>query len=117
MQFIEYPKCSTCIKAKKFLVECGLDFDDRNIKLNNPTKEELKKWHLLSGLPLKKLFNTSGLIYKDLGLSQKLATMSEEEQFELLSSNGMLVKRPILVLDNKAYFGFKKEEREKELRK
>ena len=113
MLFIEYPKCTTCIKAKKFLMNEGIEFNDRNIKEDNPNKEELIKWHKLSNLPLKKLFNTSGLLYKELNLKDKLDTMSDTEKYELLASNGMLVKRPILVLDNVVLFGFKEEEYKK----
>ena len=107
MLFICYPKCTTCQKAKKWLCDNGVSFIERNIKENNPTLEELKAWHKQSGLPLKKFFNTSGLQYKALGLKDKLPTMSEEEQFQLLASDGMLVKRPILVDDNFVLVGFK----------
>ena len=107
MLFICYPKCTTCRKAKQWLCDNGISFIERNIKENNPTLEELKAWHKQSGLPLKKFFNTSGLQYKALGLKDKLPTMSEEEQFQLLASDGMLVKRPILVDDNFALVGFK----------
>ena len=110
MLFIEYPKCSTCIKAKKYLEANNVKFIDRDIKLNNPTVDELKKWHKLSNLPLKKLFNTSGLLYKEMDLKNKLDTLTDEEKYNLLASNGMLVKRPILVLDNIVLFGFKEEE-------
>ncbi len=110
MLFVEYPKCSTCQKAKKFLEDNGLAFEDRHIKENRPTAEELRIWHQKSGLPLKKFFNTSGLKYKELGLSAKLPTMSEEEQFALLASDGMLVKRPVLVGENFVLLGFKEAE-------
>ena len=96
MLFIEYPKCTTCQKAKKFLTDNGVEFIDRHIKEENPTYEELKSWYLESGLPLKKFFNTSGLLYKSMDLKNKLPEMSEEEQLKLLSTDGMLVKRPIL---------------------
>ena len=109
MLFIEYPKCTTCIKAKSFLQLNNYSFIDRNIKENNPTKEELIKWHKESGLPLKKLFNTSGLLYKELGLKEKLDKMSDDEKYELLASNGMLVKRPILVTKKVVTFGFKED--------
>lgn len=107
MLFVEYPKCTTCKKAKAWLESRGVSFDDRNIKEQNPTKDELRRWHALSGLPLRKLFNTSGLQYKALGLKDKLPTMSEDEQFALLASDGMLVKRPILMGKDFAFFGFK----------
>ncbi len=107
LQFICYPKCTTCQKAKKWLEDNGIAFEERNIKENHPTIEELKVWHKQSGLPLKKFFNTSGLQYKALGLKDKLPTMSEEEQFQLLDSDGMLVKRPILVGDDFVLVGFK----------
>jgi len=97
MIFICYPRCTTCQKAKKWLEENGLVFEERNIKENNPTIEELKEWHKKSGLPLKKFFDTSGQMYKTLKLKDKLPSMSEEEQYNLLASDGMLVKRPILV--------------------
>ena len=108
--FVEYPKCSTCQKAKKFLLEQGVTFEDRHIVEQTPTKEELKAWYEKSGLPLKRFFNTSGLVYKDLGLKEKLPQMSEEEQLELLSSNGMLIKRPLLIGDDVVLVGFKPTE-------
>lgn len=107
MLFIHYPKCSTCQKAKKWLLEKGVEFTERDIKEENPTKTELQKWHSRSGLDIKKFFNTSGLIYKDLGLKDKLVSMSEEEKYELLATNGMLVKRPILVADDFVLVGLK----------
>ena len=110
MLFIEYPPCSTCKKAGKFLTDHGCVFERRHIKENPPTAEELRLWKEKSGLPLKKFFNTSGLVYKDLQLKDKLPAMSEEEQLNLLSSNGMLVKRPILVLENRVLVGFKEAE-------
>jgi len=110
MLFIEYPKCSTCIKAKKWLEDNGIDFIDRNIKLDNPTIEELREWVKLSSRPLNKVFNTSGLLYKEYNLKDKLALMSDEEKLEMLSSNGMLVKRPIIVEKDYVLFGFKEEE-------
>ena len=109
MLFVEYPKCTTCQKAKKWLDENKIEYEDRHIKEKNPTIDELKEWHKKSGLPLKKFFNTSGLLYKELKLKDKLPTMSEEEQYELLASDGMLVKRPIIVKDDKILVGFKAE--------
>lgn len=110
MLFLQYPPCSTCQKAKKWLDEKGISYKDRHIKEENPTAEELKRWHLESGLPLKKFFNTSGLLYKSMELKDKLPAMSEEEQYELLASNGMLVKRPIVVGDGFVLVGFKETE-------
>ena len=110
MQFICYPKCTTCQKARKWLDANGAAYDERHIKDNNPTTDELKKWHKQSGLPLKKFFNTSGLQYKALNLKEKLPAMSEEEQFKLLASDGMLVKRPLLIGDGFALVGFKEDE-------
>ena len=95
--FLEYPKCSTCQKAKKWLDERGISYEDRHIVEQNPTAEEIKAWREKSGLPLKRFFNTSGLKYKELGLKDRLPQMSEEEQYALLSTDGMLVKRPIVV--------------------
>ncbi len=108
--FICYSKCTTCKKAKEWLKENQIDFEERDIKAERPTIEELRKWHKKSGLPLKRFFNTSGLVYKELGLSKKLSEMSEEDQLVLLASDGMLVKRPILVSDEKILVGFKAEE-------
>ena len=110
MQFICYPKCTTCQKAKKWLEENNVAFIERHIRENNPTVEELKAWHRQSGLPLKKFFNTSGLQYKALQLKEKLPTMSEDEQFELLASDGMLVKRPLLIGETFVLVGFKEAE-------
>ena len=107
--FIEYPKCTTCRKAKKFLTENNVDFEDRDIVLNNPTEEELGKWIKLSGLEIKKFFNTSGVLYREMNLKGKIKTMSKEEMIEILSTNGMLVKRPLLVMDDKVLVGFKEE--------
>ncbi|MCI9128148.1 MAG: arsenate reductase family protein [Eubacterium sp.] len=107
IKIIQYPKCSTCKKAVKFLQDNNVEFESRDIKENNPTAEELKKWHEMSGLPLKRFFNTSGLKYKELGLKDKLPQMSEEEQYELLATDGMLVKRPILVGEDYVLVGFK----------
>lgn len=113
MLFVCYPKCTTCQKAKRFLDENGMNYDERNIKEQNPTIEELKDWHKASGLPLKKFFNTSGMLYRSTELAKKLPSMSEDEQFALLASDGMLVKRPILVTDNTVLVGFKESEWEK----
>ena len=110
MLFVEYPKCTTCQKAKKFLDSRGVAYVDRHIKEENPTADELRAGHSRSGLPLKKFFNTSGLQYKALGLKDKLPAMSEEEQFALLASDGMLVKRPILVGEDFILVGFKEEQ-------
>ena len=95
--FLEYPKCTTCQKASKWLDTHGVSYEDRHIKEQNPTAAELQEWHKKSGQPLKKFFNTSGLVYKDLQLKDKLPSMSEQEQFELLSTDGMLVKRPLII--------------------
>jgi len=116
MVFVCYPKCSTCQKAKAFLEELGVSFDQRDIKLENPTAEELRAWRQKSGLPLKKFFNTSGLQYKALGLKDKLPAMSEEEQLALLATDGMLVKRPILVGDDFVLTGFRQAEWETKLK-
>ena len=110
MKFICYPKCSTCQKAKKWLDEQGVEYTERHIVENNPTYDELKEWYTKSGLPLKKFFNTSGLLYKEMQLKDKIPTMSEEEQLKLLATNGMLVKRPLLVLENTVLVGFKEEQ-------
>ncbi len=110
MLFIEYPKCTTCKKAKTWLDEHGLEYTDRHIKEANPTLAELKDWYQLSGLPLKKFFNTSGVLYKQMQLKDKLPQLSEQEQLELLASDGMLVKRPLLVLDDVVLVGFKPEQ-------
>ena len=107
--FVEYPKCTTCKKAKKWLEENGVEFTDRHIAEENPTKEELTDWYQKSGLPLKRFFNTSGLKYKELNLKDKLPSMSEEEQLELLSTDGMLVKRPVLVGEDFVTTGFKED--------
>lgn len=110
MLFIEYPKCTTCKKAKKWLDEKGISYIDRHIKEENPTADELKEWHKRSGLPLKKFFNTSGMLYKEMQLKDKLPEMTEEEQYALLSSDGMLVKRPLIVADDFILTGFKEAE-------
>ena len=111
--FVEYPKCTTCQKAKKWLVDNGVEFTDRHIKENNPSYDELKEWHAKSGLPLKKLFNTSGLLYKSMGLKDKLPDMSEDEMLTLLASDGMLVKRPLVIGDDFVMVGFRAQEWEK----
>lgn len=110
MLFICYPKCSTCQKAEKWLDEHGVAYTQRHIVEENPTYEELKKWHALSGLPLKKFFNTSGMLYKEMKLKDKLPTMNEDEQLQLLATNGMLVKRPLAVTDDMVLVGFKEAE-------
>lgn len=110
MLFIEYPKCTTCKKAKKWLDDNGISYADRHIKEDNPTVDELKKWHRKSGLPLKRFFNTSGNLYKELQLKDKLLDMSEEEQYALLATDGMLVKRPIVVTEDVVLTGFKESE-------
>jgi arsenate reductase len=110
MVFLCYPRCSTCKKAQTFLEEVGADFSVRNIKEENPTYEELKQWHEQSGLPLKRFFNTSGLIYREMGLKDRLPQMSEEEQLQLLATDGMLVKRPILLTEKGALVGFRQLE-------
>ena len=111
--FLQYPACSTCQKAKKWLTENNIEYTNRLIVENNPTVEELKAWIPLSGLPVKKFFNTSVLVYKELNLKEKLTTMSEEEQIALLATNGKLVKRPLVVTDNFVLVGFKPDEWEK----
>ena len=107
MLFLQYPPCSTCQKAKKWLDSHGISYTDRHIKEQNPTYEELEAWYRRSGLPLKKFFNTSGLLYKSLNLKDRLPTMTEQEQLQLLASDGMLVKRPILVTEDTVLVGFK----------
>ena len=117
MLFIEYPPCSTCKKAKNWLLSHGLDFTARHIKECNPTAEELEGWQKKSGLELKKFFNTSGMLYRELGLKDKLPAMTREEQLALLSSDGMLVKRPILIDGDTVLVGFREKEWEKLLQK
>ncbi len=111
--FLQYPKCSTCRKAKKWLQDNNIEFIDRDITIDNPTKDELKDWYEKSGLELKKFFNTSGVLYKEMGLKDKIKDMSEDEMLELLSTDGKLVKRPIVVNDNMILVGFKEENYEK----
>ena len=108
--FIEYPKCSTCQKAKKWLDDNHIEYEDRHIKENNPTFEELKKWHSQSGMELKKFFNTSGLLYKSMELKDKLPQMSEDEQLKLLATDGMLVKRPLVIGDGVILTGFREKD-------
>ena len=107
--FIHYPKCSTCKKAKKWLDDKNIPYDERDIKKENPSYDELYNWQKMSGMPLKKFFNTSGMLYKELNLKDKLPSMSEEEQLKLLASDGMLVKRPLVVGDDFVLVGFKEE--------
>lgn len=107
MFFICYPKCTTCQKARKWLDEHNVEYTERHIVDNNPTYEELKEWHKISKLPLKKFFNTSGVLYREMKLKDKLPSMSEEEMLQLLSTNGMLVKRPLLVSEDRVLVGFK----------
>ena len=110
MLYINYPKCTTCQKAKKWLEDNGVEYEIRDIKADNPTLDELKKWYALSGLPLKKFFNTSGLLYKSMALKDKIPSMSEDEMLSLLATDGMLVKRPLLVSDDFVLVGFKEAE-------
>ena len=115
MLFVCYPKCSTCMKAKKWLEKKGMEYELRDIRTDNPTAEELKEWHQKSGLPLKRFFNTSGNLYKEMKLKDRLPDMGEEDQFALLASDGMLVKRPILVDEEKVLVGFREKEWEEKL--
>ena len=111
-QFICYPKCTTCKNAQKWLDDNGIEYKVRDIKEKNPTEKELRKWQKKSGLPLKKFFNTSGLLYKEMKLKDKIPTMSDDEVFALLATDGMLVKRPILIKDEKVLVGFKEADYE-----
>lgn len=111
-----YPRCGTCKKAVKWLEDNDIEYTYRDIKLDNPSEEELRKWHAISGLPLKRFFNTSGLLYKEMKLKDKLPEMSEDEMFSLLASDGLLVKRPIAVADDKVLVGFKEAEWEASLK-
>ena len=113
MKLICYPKCSTCRKAQNYLDEHGIAYEYRDIAQDNPTEKELRKWHRMSGLELKRFFNTSGMLYRDLNLKDRLPEMSEDEQFKLLASNGLLVKRPLLIDKDKVLVGFKVEEYER----
>lgn len=108
--FVEYPKCTTCQKAKKWMEEQGIDFEDRHIVEENPTEEELRVWWKKSGFPLKRFFNTSGMKYRELQLKDRLPSMDEEEQIRLLASDGMLVKRPVLVGEDFVLTGFREKE-------
>ncbi len=108
--FVNYPKCSTCAKAKKWLEENGVDFESRHIVENNPTKEELRRWIELSGQPIKKIFNTSGILYREMNLKEKVAENNEEELLDILASNGMIVKRPLIIGKDKVLIGFKEKE-------
>ena len=110
MTFICYPKCSTCKKVRESLLAQGVEFTERDIKLDNPTEAELREWHAKSGLPLRRFFNTSGQLYRAMGLSGKVDSMSEDEIVSLLASDGMLVKRPILVTDGTVLVGFREKE-------
>lgn len=110
MLVLEYPPCSTCKKAKAWLDSHGISYETRHIKEENPSYEELKQWYTQSGLPLKRFFNTSGLKYKELSLKDKLPTMSEEAQLHLLATDGMLVKRPLVIADGKILTGFREKE-------
>ena len=109
MLFIEYPKCSTCKKAKKWLDERGVSYDDRHIVEDNPSADELRSWQQASGLPARRFFNTSGMLYRERGLAKKLPAMTEGDQFALLATDGMLVKRPILVTGDTAIPGFRED--------
>lgn len=113
MLFVCYPKCSTCKTAQKWLDGSGIEYDLRDIKEDNPTREELVQWHQKSGLPLKRFFNTSGMLYRDMKLKDKLPQMSEDEMYDLLATDGMLVKRPILVTEDTVLPGFREAEWEK----
>ena len=115
MLFIQYPHCTTCQKAKKWMDRKGIPYETRHIKEEKPTYEELKGWYVKSGLPLKKFFNTSGLLYKSMNLKEKLPTMTEEEQLRLLASDGMLVKRPLLITESTVLTGFREGDWEKAL--
>ena len=116
MTFVCYPKCTTCQKARKWLDENNIEYEFRDIKTENPTFEELTAWYKLSGLPLRKFFNTSGLLYKSMDLKNKLPAMSEEEMLKLLSTDGMLVKRPLVIGDGFVLVGFKEAEWETRLK-
>ena len=116
MEFLCYAKCTTCQKAKKWLDANGIEYTERPIKEQNPSAEEIKVWHQMSGLPLKKFFNTSGLLYKDMKLKDKLPAMSDEEQYELLATDGMLVKRPLVIGDDYVLVGFKGADWEEKLK-
>lgn len=108
--FLQYPKCTTCKKAKKFLQENNVVFNDRDITIDNPTVEELEKWIALSGLEIKKFFNTSGVLYREMNLKDKIKDMSSEEMIKLLATDGKLVKRPLLICEDKVLVGFKEDQ-------
>ena len=110
IEFINYPKCSTCVKAKKWLENNGIDFENRDIVINNPSAGEIKKYLKISGKEIKKFFNTSGILYREMNLKDKLADMNEDEMVELLATNGKLVKRPLIVANDEVLIGFKEEE-------
>ena len=110
MLFVEYPKCSTCRKAKKWLDDHGLEYQDRHIVEDNPTADEIRDWRERSGLPLRRFFNTSGMLYREMELAKKLPSLSEDEMLALLESNGMLVKRPIVVAGDSVLVGFREEQ-------
>lgn len=110
MLFLQYPKCTTCRRAKKFLDENNITYVDRHIVEENPTIEELKEWIKKSNMPINKFFNTSGVLYRELGMKDKVKTLPEDELLEILASNGMLVKRPLLILEDSVLIGFKEEE-------
>lgn len=114
--FVEYPKCTTCKRAKKWLEQNGVNFIDRDIKLDNPTKEELKLWLDKSGLEIKKFFNTSGVLYREQGMKDKIKTLSEDELLDILASDGMMVKRPLIIGEDKVLVGFKEPEWESNLK-
>ena len=116
MLFICYPKCTTCAKARKWLEENGIVFEERDIKEDKPARKELVKWHKQSGLPLRRFFNTSGMLYRELQLKDKLPGMSEDEMFDLLATDGMLVKRPLAIAGDKVLVGFKQAEWEDALK-
>lgn len=116
MLFVEYPKCTTCKRAKKFLEDNNIKFTDRNIKEDNPNAEELRLWHERSGLEIKRFFNTSGLVYRSLGLKDKLESMTDDEKYAILATDGMLVKRPIVVGEDFVLVGFKEKEWEEALK-
>lgn len=110
MVFLCYERCTTCKRAKAWLIDRGIEFTERPIKEENPSLEELREWYQRSGLPLKKFFNTSGLLYKSMELKDKLPTMTEEEQMQLLATDGMLVKRPMVIMEDKVLVGFRENE-------
>ncbi len=110
MVFLCYERCTTCKRAKAWLIDRGIEFTERPIKEENPSLEELREWYQRSGLPLKKFFNTSGLLYKSMELKDKLPTMTEEEQMQLLATDGMLVKRPMVIMEDKVLVGFRESE-------